>query len=54
MNFFLTQDHMQLETANCYFCHKFHWTPSKLYMRTLVKNAKSNCLHLVPKITYSM
>ncbi len=28
LNFFLTQDHMQLEISKCYFSHNF---PSKLY-----------------------
>ena len=30
-NFFLTQDHMQLEILKCYFSHNFRCSSSKLY-----------------------
>ena len=33
--FFLTQDHMQLEISRCYFSHNFHWIHPN-FMTTLV------------------
>ena len=51
--FFLTHDHIQLQISNCYFSHNFHWSPSKLFENIGYRN-KSNCLRLVPKITYSI